>query len=268
MKARTFLGTVLLVSTLVVLAGAAALVSGQSAAPAEVSAASTTITFNPIRDSYIDSDFPTANYGSEWFVAVGLYEPGRILRALVQFDVSSIPSNATIESAWLRLRICTGCFGADNPIRLWRLAGIWWETSVHWSNRPPYEGSYYDTSTVRCSSAGQWVSWYATNLVQEWVDGTRTNYGLMLMSAQEGTVNDKCLFSRQSGSQPRLEITYSLPTGTPTHTSTRTRTPTATRTPKPTFTAGPTNTPTRTPTRTPTGQPAAPKVYFPILMKE
>lgn len=60
-----------------------------------------TVTLNPIADSFSDSGAPSANNGASTTVKV-YYTPTRENRILMQFDTSSIPSGTTIQSAVLR----------------------------------------------------------------------------------------------------------------------------------------------------------------------
>ncbi len=274
MKARTFLGTVLLVSTLVVLAGGAALVAGQDAAPgpAEVSGASTTITLYPAVDTKIRSESPSSAYSTSTTLEVGANEDLDQRRSLLRFDIGSIPAGVQIESATLNLRVVGESGTSPIGIKMNRIIQPW-PASVSWNTRPV---TSWPSSTTYVDKWLLWRSWDATELVRGWYDGTYQNYGMMLLSIHEDWESERVFGSVESGNRPFLQITYAYPTATPTRTSKFTNTPrptarataTPTRTPTRTLTPTRTHTATRTPTRTPTGQPAPLRVYFPILMKE
>ena len=57
---------------------------------------------------------------------------------------------------------------------------------------------------------GNWKSWNLTNVTQEWVDGSATNYGVILWATNEDTDGYEMRFrsSEYASNQPKLEVTY------------------------------------------------------------
>ncbi|MFQ6089753.1 MAG: DNRLRE domain-containing protein, partial [Candidatus Methanofastidiosia archaeon] len=64
-----------------------------------------TIVLNPIADSWVDELESTQNYGSDWYLMVGLEEYEIRKRSLLHFDISALPDNITIDSAELKLNL-------------------------------------------------------------------------------------------------------------------------------------------------------------------
>jgi hypothetical protein len=68
--------------------------------------------------------------------------------------------------------------------------GNWGETTVTGLNTPPLLNAP-DTqkpyATARVEAARNWVSFDVTELVRDWMDGTRPNYGLALVAADSKT---------------------------------------------------------------------------------
>ena len=185
-------------------------------------------------------------------------------RALVRFNLSGIPHDAIISEARLRLYCWLASSGdGDMNIAAHRINGPWTEMEATWNNTAHKCAEAYDTVTLPdgWGSWGKYYYWDITELVQAWVNGTYSNYGVML-KGYEGPNDAMRWFSVRedddSAQWPRLFVDWSIPptvTPTPSKTATPTRTSTPSVTPTSTPTGTATNTPTVTPTATPTPTP-------------
>lgn len=257
---------------LLALAGGAALPLGEGQVPGAAILAPTppptTVTLEAVADSYVDNGNPNANYGGSAYLFASLYgEFNNVQQPLVRFDLSSIPANASVQSAEVRLYQEFSSGLVSVTLSLARVGASWTEYGVTFNTRPPL----YLVSSTTVGLLEGWKSWDATALVSAWLAGTYSNYGVGITGPVTGNLWLRRFSSRQGGFAPRLVVTYVLPTPTPTITPTPshtpTRTPTVTPTPTwtptrtPTITPTPTRTPTLsptpTPTRTPTGTPSA-----------
>ncbi len=236
---------------------AAPVTATQPEARPEAAPSATIITLDPIADAYVDSANPTQNYGSATTLYVGSQTASVAGRALFRFNLSSLPTNAIVDSASFQAYLAsTSSTPATLSVGVYRITIDWTESGVNWANQPPV------TSIDKSNGVGttpQYYDWDVTGLAQAWVENPATNFGLELRSETEGSVGWRGFASRESAPayRPQLVIDYHLPptpTNTPTPTSTSTNTPTPTRTPTPT--------PTATPTPTPTPQPADVDLYF------
>jgi hypothetical protein len=230
-------------------------------------------------DACILSGYPTLNAGDtvDMWAGYDTASDARIVRSLVKFNLSTIPSGSTINSATFKARhsyISSGSGARD--ITVWRITGSWSEGSVTWNNKPGYGGSY-DSVSIGHGNWG-WYEWDVKDLVQEWVNGTYSNYGLMLRGPEYSGAGFRGFSTREGSYTPKLVVNFttspptSTPTGTPTvtHTPTEISTPTVTHTPigTSTSTATPTPTETSTPTVTPTPtKTSIPEIYLPLISK-
>lgn len=86
-------------------------------------------------DTYIFSNSATTNFGAD--VAIGIGEnnnaTSRISRGLIKFDLSSIPSNATIVSATLSLWTASDLSDNDRTLKVYRLKVPFNETQATWN---------------------------------------------------------------------------------------------------------------------------------------
>jgi len=149
-------------------------------------------------------------------LTVGRGEPpwGVISRSLLQFDLSSVPSNATVTNAQLGLRLATATTAATS-VSVQQVTSAWGSASwYHSSYQGPFYpvghwntpgGDYAPTPAYTNPAVGPTVGtyyWYPTRLVQGWVSGTIANDGLLLKLTNEAT---STLLSFDT---PVLTVTY------------------------------------------------------------
>ncbi|OGC48237.1 hypothetical protein A3F07_04845 [candidate division WWE3 bacterium RIFCSPHIGHO2_12_FULL_38_15] len=132
-----------------------------------------------------------------------------IRRSYVKFDLSSIPDNATVNSAKLRLYQKSHML-TDNSITvdIVRLIGDWNETGVTWANKP---GNYAPTVSKSVSEGATWVEWTITNTVKGWVDGTYPNKGLEISGKEQASDYLLTFSSREGDKDPELVVNYDVP---------------------------------------------------------
>lgn len=196
---------------------------------------------------YQTVDGSTSNgAGSYVFVGrVGATGGGAIRRALVKFDLSSIPAGATITSATLRLNMSKTSSGAQTVI-LKRLTADWGEGT---SNADANEGSgaasttgdatwthrFHNTSTWTAPGAESNVAaptsaslsvntvgvytWGSTAQMvadaQGWLNDPSTNHGWLIAGNEEGSGTSKRFDSRENGTvanRPQLTVQYTTST--------------------------------------------------------
>jgi len=243
---------------------------------------------------YLDLNGQLSN-GHGIYLFVGRTTNDLLRRGLIGFDLSSIPTNATITAATLSLfsnRPRPNDVAVD--VSLNRALRDWGEGASDagdpggigaqaQTNDATWLHNFYDTSFWTTaggdfsptSSATTPVlengiyTWSGSGLladVQSWVSNPATNFGWFILAPEKDTGNAQRFNTRQNtGDVPQLTVTYQFssptptPTGTPSPTPTATAAPTLTPTPIPTPTPTPTITPvpTASPTPTATSTPTA-----------
>ena len=214
--------------------------------------------------------------------------------ALLRFDLSSIPPGASVTEATLAL-YANGWGGLDMTLDVHRvLRGVnicraTWNQAVDGNNWGTAGCCDADTdrgaapeSSVTTDTIRKWYHFGLTALVQDWVNGTLANNGVLLRGAVPWSTGKFYFISAQDGTirlRPKLVITYLVPdsptatdtaTPTPTHapTVTPSATPTSTTTEPPAATGTATATPTHAPTLTPSPSPPSPGIETTIALQQ
>jgi hypothetical protein len=138
----------------------------------------------------------------------------------IQFDLSVIPANATINSAQLKLAVI-GFGGPARDLEAGRVDGDWEEGVTSWSTMPPVT---WVSNTRTITDVGE-VSWPMKPLMDAWHAGTIANNGVVVRGLDNGNgagaqarTKDVCRDRDQNGVcdynfdlPPRLVVSYTMP---------------------------------------------------------
>lgn len=142
------------------------------------------VTLGAIADSFVefgDVDDLFANHGSEDTIDIERFSIFTDWAILIQFDVSAIPTGATINSATLSLsegdRIYAhGSGGALDFFELSNVTESWDELTVNGDTMPSYDLPVVTIAADPNPSAS--IGFY----VDEWVNGGVNNFGLFIQN--------------------------------------------------------------------------------------
>ena len=156
----------------------------------------------PAADSILVSSRPTQNYGSSSILAV---QNGST--SLIQFNLSGIPANASLQKASLRLYV--DAVQTPGAFDVYAIGSAWTENQVNFQNAPALGASATGGKplTITRASQNDFVLVDITALVQEWVNGETANNGIAL--ALSGTTGCFSFDSKESiftSHEPELEV--------------------------------------------------------------
>jgi len=254
-----------------------------TASPTPTSYTEHEVMISTTKDSHVrdyNDDYKARNYGVYNRLLIGYYNGWGYYhqRGMVGFDVSEIPSNATVVECNVTLYQDIGAAHAssDQPhtVHAYRITSPWSEGtsngtpgSVCWNDQPTINTTSLASLAIAGVGAGTFRAWSGsglTSVVQGWINGSYANYGIMFMNSVSNENDDGAhkFYSKEQGSAPpTVYIKYRLPapTHTPTYTASNTPTNTSTSTTTDTPSGTPTDTQTQTPTNTdtPTDTPSA-----------
>lgn len=227
-----------------------------------------TVILTPSKDNTIYEDtLGQYSNGQGAYLYTGKTGTELLRRALIAFDFSSIPANATVTSATLTMRLSKRGPQIPGDISLRKALANWGEGASD-AGTPGGTGAeaapgdatwihtFFDTafwttpggdfsSTPSASTAVEALgdyTWSGSGLVadvQAWVSNSATNFGWAIIGNESTPASAARFASREnSSSPPQLSVTFQPASGTPTPTPTPG--PSATATPAPSATPTPT----------------------------
>ena len=203
--------------------------------------------YTGVVDTFLDAWHKDASHEASLKMAA---RQGSIRVPLMRFDLTSIPSYASITRGTLHLYVTDRSNPSAIEVSIVRVNRPWHPDTVTWNQVTASEAWYQaGARDVESDRSGRsyargrvegerhWTSWDVGPLVQEWVSDPKRNYGLLVLTV--GTVSVQCDFTSSSWNpsdhRPYLEVEYLpiSPSPTPLVTNTPTKSP-ATPTPTPT----------------------------------
>ncbi len=170
-----------------------------------------TITLYPTADSYVDSDSRTVNYGGDTSLEV-YYSHYLFLGfsrkyTYLKFDLSRIPSDAVIVSAYLEL-YCKYKSAATVVVGVHYVEEDWNEVEITYSNRPLFRPQPSDTVSV--AYGDHWYSWEVTNEIKTNLEKRRVSFALSVENTD--TYLYVVFYSKEGWkNHPHLVIMYRPP---------------------------------------------------------
>lgn len=191
-------------------------------------------------DTFILNATPTTNYGTNVLVAIGdsSGSANAAYRILIKFLLTSIPANAKVLTAALELNeysafdtAGTGSWAAHlyPLLRNWVQAEATWNvyssgnswTTAGASGAGTDIGASADNITLDGTAAAGFVTWSGSglvSLVQSWVNGSVSNYGVLIAAPTaefKGVAPLSSNLFRSSdygtaGDRPKLTVTYAM----------------------------------------------------------
>jgi spore coat protein A len=160
---------------------------------------------------------------------------GSSRRALIRFDLTSIPSNATVSSVTLTMYNDRGKSGSQT-VTLYLATAAWGEGTSNsdadpgkgapatandatWTHRL-YPGTIWSSAggdraaaasaatSVGNSGTYNWSSPQLAADVQQWISNPSTNYGWLMIGNEAAKATARRFFSRTGTTPPRLRVTY------------------------------------------------------------
>jgi len=181
----------------------------QTATPTGIN---TTVRVNVSQDTFLSSAQPNTNYGASTNLRLG-WESGiyNAMRPMIQFDLGGIPSNATVQSAYLNIYLFQSIPSNDYPMtfRAQFVRSPWSEGGVTWNN-----ANYLGGTSLPLESTTNVIGWKSTevtSLVHTWLSGSQPNYGLIFTGDEVPADNRSRNFaSKESGLGAYIDVTYSV----------------------------------------------------------
>lgn len=196
------------------------------------------VNLNPAKDNMIVAENGTFSSGAgSWFIAGNNNQGtlGESRRALIQFDLSAIPTTATITDVTLSMVNDRGKAGTQT-VSLHRVTASWGEGTSNsdadpgkgiaattndatWNHRlypsttwtspgGDYVGGASSSTGVGNSGTYNWTSAQMIADVQQWVSTPASNFGWILIGNEAAKATARRFHSRTGTTPPVLQVTY------------------------------------------------------------
>jgi hypothetical protein len=152
----------------------------------------------PSVDTYVDNQYPDSSFGSSYVLAVTNVESLTQMSYLM-FDLSGIPSNAEVLSAYLSL-YAVSRFGSSHP-RVFRVPGAI-SGNMTWQSKPAYATDWY------ADGQGDGIVYWD---VKEVVKSSLSTGVVSFCVAYPVAGNSENFYSKESSYPPALKIEYNTP---------------------------------------------------------
>jgi hypothetical protein len=164
-------------------------------APGLASAATETLSFTPVADTYVDASLPSSSFGS----SVSMYDDASpVKQSFVRFNVTGLSGRPVLDA---RLRLYNKDSSPQGG-RVWSIASNSWSEGMTWDSRPAIDGPLLGQY-----GAVQSGNWYEADLGQfPGGDGT-------VSLAIDSTNTDGAKWgTRESANPPRLLVDVEMGT--------------------------------------------------------
>ncbi len=199
--------------------------------------AQTTVTFTPNKDNTIYEIGNTVSNGAGTSLFAGKDNNGRRHRGLLQFNLSSIPANATITNITLQMNVNKTRAGVSDVHSLQKVSANWGEgtssgtggggaataNDATWSDRffgvstwSSLGGDFSGTisSSMSIGAVGTYTFPNSMQLiadVQNWITMPATNFGWIIIGNESSNQTARAFDSRETSittNRPTLSVTY------------------------------------------------------------
>jgi len=165
------------------------------------------------KDSGVSSFLSTMNYGN----STSFFNAGNqiaIVRAFIEFDLSSVPVNARVTDTDLMLYHWNTSGTTNFSVGAYKITESWEEDTITYLSQPIYSSEAEYSNNITAGNT-EWENWDIDTLVQSWLDGTFTNNGVVLKATDESSLDTIAAFRPSDYSsasyRPKLVIDYYIP---------------------------------------------------------
>lgn len=166
-------------------------------------------------DTFTTSGQPDRNWSNDPNIRLGFNTVNGLgaERIYLYFDVSSIPRNAQIQSAVIRMFQNNFSPVGDQPMpAASRFLTTSWDPNIlTWNNYNPQWGSEIGSTTIPARTG--WGEKNApVSAIRDWVTGARTNNGFIIIGDETPRQRERVYttLNANNGAYPRLLVTYTV----------------------------------------------------------
>ena len=156
----------------------------------------------PLGDSYTNRGAPSTNYGAQTLLDVD----GATQATYIQFNLSSIPTGASVSQATLKLYV--NAVATAGSLEVYLVNGAWSESTITYDLAPAL-GSVIDSAVpVTSADKNQYVLIPITSTVQGWINAPSSNNGIALVAVGKFDASFDSKENATTSHPPELDIVF------------------------------------------------------------
>jgi acid phosphatase type 7 len=190
------------------------LAAGALLAPSRAAATTTSASFLPVADTFVNSAHPATSYGV--LPTICAADGRQTKHAYLRFDLGALPPDAEILSATLRLYATTNALGGGTIAAMGGGDGASWNEATTWDTRPQVGGPLL--ATLGSVASGEWITASVTHAI------TGSGSFAFALLPSTGARTSACYAAREysvanagAAYRPLLRLSYRLPPQTPVY---------------------------------------------------
>ncbi|MGD0214595.1 MAG: DNRLRE domain-containing protein [Terriglobales bacterium] len=156
----------------------------------------------PLGDSYTNSADPTTNYGAKTLLDVD----GASQATYIQFNLSSIPTGASISQATLKLYV--NAVSTAGAFQVYSVNGAWAENTITYDLAPALGSVINSDVPITTADKNQYILIPMTSTVQGWVSNPSSNNGVALIAVSNFDATFDSKESTSTSHPPELDIVF------------------------------------------------------------
>ena len=171
-------------------------------------------TFLGVNDTYIYANDANTNFGTATIIYYSTDGTGSAgnTEAWAMFKFLDL-GRTIINGRVIRANLSLGASGTNYPGWVERVTSDWNETAVTWNTRPTSEGTKW--SSFSSISTTGYTNITITSLVNNWVNGTYTNFGFKLNTSQTDEA-ENIISKENTNRRPYLTLVWYIINSLPT----------------------------------------------------
>ena len=155
-----------------------------------------------VSDTYVSSGEPNRNFASNQYIRVGHDTDNVLFRGIIYHRMPDLTTRY-VDSA--NLKLYQSYDGSTRPsIQTYRMYDDYKNVDVTWNTQPRSVSGY---TSVTVGHIG-WYTWDITRMERDWQKGAYPNYGIFLVSNNEGSQWYKRFYSLEGTNKPVFTINY------------------------------------------------------------
>jgi len=162
----------------------------------------------PSDDAYTSSAASSTNYGTAITLSVSATATGTTT-AFIRFDLSSIPSTYTgANIAQATLKVYVAAVPAAGSFNVDYVTGSWSEKTIKETEAPGIGATIVSNVNLVTTNKGEYILINVTPALVAWLDGTETNYGLVLVANSPLSATFDSKENSGASHPPELDVVF------------------------------------------------------------